>query len=98
MNIFKSLGDRQILPRPQICLSFSSLVERDEPLYKPDPDHPYETIARYLYMKWGIPKQEIQIGKDVIHRPNLIIVYAIEGTLISSELTWKAIKEQYTIA
>jgi len=72
-------------------------LEWDEPLYKPDPDHPYETIARYLYLKWGIPKQEIKIGEDVIQRPNLIIVYAIEGTLIASELTWKMIKDRYIV-
>ena len=72
-------------------------LEWDEPLYKPDPDHPYETIARYLYSKWGLPTQEIKIGKDVVNRPNLFIVYTIEGTLIASELTWKMIKNQYAI-
>ncbi len=71
--------------------------EWDEPLYKPSPEHPFESIAKYLYLKWGVPKQKIKFGSNIIDRPNLATVYIIEMTLIGAAEIWKHMSESYTI-
>ena len=66
-------------------------LEWDEPLYKRSPDYPYESLARYLYLQWGIPKIAIKLGNSVIQRPNIAIVYIIDASLQNAEKVWKSL-------
>lgn len=71
--------------------------EWNEPLHKPSPEHPFETIATYFYLKLGIPKQKIKFGSNTVDRPILSIVYILEMTLIVVTEVWKHISDIYTI-
>jgi len=70
------------------CISTAHL-EWNEPMYERSYKHPYESLARYLYLKWGMPKQEIKFGNLNLHRPNLAVVYVIDVSLQIAEKQWK---------
>lgn len=69
----------------------------NETLYKPNSEHPFENIAKYIYIKCDLQNQKIKFGTDLVDTPNLLVVYVIEATLILSMQTWKHISECYTI-
>lgn len=69
----------------------------DEEMYKPSPEHPLENVARYLYLKIGMPLQRVKFGNRILDRPNLAVVYVIESVLILATTIWIEINKRFDI-